>query len=185
MKNKVNFLLPILLLVSLLVFVISISINSPTSFNSSQGIHHGDIWSTQVYRNATGTWEAPYYGYNTYTDAGKNATRDLLGYGNAGAGFKYVGLGNTTAPSSSSTTLASEYSSGTLTRALGTYYALSQVGNWTISNTFTADADNQVVNTTALFNASSSGVLLAGFSFTSATLQTNDQITINATIWAS
>lgn len=184
MKRKVNYL-PILasaFLVLSAIFIVSMA-NNP-SFNSALGIHHGDIWCSQITK-ADGTILPAECGLNTYTNAGMNATRDLLGSGIGTAGFKYIALGNLTVPDATSTTLAGEYTTGGLQRALGTYFSLPQNGNWTISKTFTSTADALLVNTTGLFNASSGGSMLAGFSFTSATLQTNDQITINSTIWSS
>lgn len=183
-KSVVIPLLAILSVAFIFAFVFAFNPQTPISENQVQGITHGDKWCAQIIR-ADGTVEAPYCAENTYTNAGKNATRDLLGGGSGTAAFDYIALGNTTSPTATDTTLGGEYAAGGLTRAQGTYYSLTQAGNWTISKTFTATADNLLVNTTALFNASSSGVMLAGFSFTDATLQTNDQITINATIWSA
>jgi hypothetical protein len=189
MKKEVSTFLVIgVLFLSIFSILFVFSFTSPSpNVNLGTGINHGDRWCVQVTK-ADGTKLPMYCGQNTYTTAGQNATRDLLGDGSAGPGFKYIALGNGTAPASTDTSLNSEITSGQnsgLARALGTYTSLPAPGNWTISNTFTSSQNSQVVNTTALFNDSSSGFELAGFSFTSATLQTNDQITINATIWTA
>lgn len=184
-ESKRTILLSSLLLATLLgVFVFANSLGISNVASPSQGIVHGDEWCAQITR-ADGTIEAPFCGKNTYTNAGKNATRDYIGAGSGGAAFDYIALGNASAPTATDTTLGNEYTDGGLSRAQGTYYSLATNGNWTIGYTFTATADNLLVNTTGIFNASSSGVMFAGFSFADATLQTNDQITINATIWSA
>lgn len=189
MKKEVNDILLLGLLFFSIFFTLFVFAftSSPGNHNFSNGINHGDRWCVQVTK-VDGTKLPAYCGQNTYTNAGMNATRDLLGAGSGSAGFKYIALGNGTAPSVTDTSLNSEITSGQnsgLARALGTYTPLNQNGNWTISSTFTSSINAQVVNTTALFNASSGGAELAGFSFTSATLQTNDQITVNISIWTS
>lgn len=185
MKNKHQNLLLFFGAFAVLLFLAFIVTSSPSPnvVSQTQGLHHGDHWCTQILR-ADGTLESPVCGENTYTNAGKNATRDYL-WGTAGANFDYLALGNKTATSSTSTTLDGEYAGGGLQRAQGTIYNLAQAGNVTVSKTFTSTANNLLVNTTALFNATSGGTLFAGFSFTSATLQTGDKIIINATIWSS
>ena len=130
--------------------------------------------------------------HNLFTDSGRNATRDILGTSVNLSAFNYIALCNMTAsaesppclePRVNDTELEGEYSAGGLSRALSTYTELSATaGNWTISTTFTATADDLTTNTTGLFNDSALGILFAENTFTTVTLQTDDQLTINWTI---
>ena len=71
-----------------------------------------------------------------------------------------------------------------LDRTQGTY-GDNGVGNWSIWTTFTATADDLLTNKTGIFNASAVGTLFAENTFTLATLQSSDQITINWTIFVT
>jgi len=126
--------------------------------------------------------------HNVLTNAGAEAIEDILGQNTAFGAFNYIGLCNATAgcttPSVTDTTIDNEYTTAGLTRAVGTYYDNAN-GNWTISKTFTATADSLETNVTGLYNQATGGTLLATNSFTLATLQTNDQLTVNITITAS
>ena len=76
--------------------------------------------------------------------------------------YEYIALGNGSAPTASSTILDNEQTDCGLERKLGDYYDLG-VGNWEINTTFTYTCDSsRTINTTATFNASSGGVMLAG-----------------------
>jgi len=123
--------------------------------------------------------------HNTFVDAGKNWTRDCIGQGICGAtAFKYIAVGNTTAPTSSSTSLAGEIADCGLARASGTYATIG-TGNWSITYLWTSSCNNEAVNTTALFNASSTGTMFMGDSFTTVTLQNTHQLNITITQWVA
>lgn len=124
---------------------------------------------------------------NLITNDGKDAVRDILGQGSSTAAFDYIALCNADtgcgAADAASSTLENEYTGGTgLGRAQGTFTSLG-TGNWSIVKTFKATADNQLTNKTGLFNATSDGTLLAENTFSLVTLQTDDEVTINWTIW--
>lgn len=123
--------------------------------------------------------------HNALYNSGANMTRDMLGDG-GGAAVDYISLCNATAncttPTASDdpadTDLYNEYTNCGLSEVQGTYNALGQTGNWTISTTFTATCNGLEVNATRLSNSTDE---FAGNAFTLVTLQTNDQLTINVT----
>jgi len=131
---------------------------------------------------ADGTVEDLGCDHNVITNVGLDHIKYLLGTGITSEACKYIALGNGTAPTSTSTSLDAEITVCGLTRTAGSYTS-NGVGNWTISNTWTSTCDGIAVNTTALFNATSAGTMFAGDSFTTSTLNTNDQIQVSWTIW--
>jgi len=133
--------------------------------------------------------------HNTMTNAGLNWTRDLIGNWSGGTNpMKFIALGNgSTAENSSLTTLPNQINDCGLAIAEGAY-AVNQTssGSWSISKQFTSTCDNIVVNTTALYNQSSSTcgsggcVMFAGKDFSSnVTLMNNDQLNITWYIWVT
>jgi len=124
--------------------------------------------------------------HNILYNSGKNLIRDLVGGGGSGAVLN-ISLCNATAgcggPVADASETYSEFAGCGLENSQGTYTALTQDGNWTITKTFTATCDNVETNVTRLQNAT--GTNFAGNSFTLVTLQTNDQLTINWTIQVS
>ncbi|MFH0929132.1 MAG: hypothetical protein V1818_02120 [Candidatus Aenigmatarchaeota archaeon] len=123
---------------------------------------------------------------NALTDAGKNAIKDLLGSGTAGAAFNYIALGNGSTPGAGSTNLAQEIGEASLGRALGTFNSVG-TGNWSITKTFTASGAVGFINTTALFNATfpTNNTMFAYNTFTNVSLQNADQINVTWTIWVT
>ncbi len=114
---------------------------------------------------------------NFFSNAGRNAVMDLVGGGALAnlALFRQIALCNGT----NSVGGVQCYIDSGLTNATGTFLKVSDPGNWSISNTFTSTADNKAVNSTALFNGSTTGsTYFAGNNFTVVTLNNNDQITI-------
>lgn len=181
--NKRNYLFFAIPLLLAFVFAFSVvNFNTPIEDNPLSIKYNSNVC---VYKNNELLGEC--YS-NLVTTAGLNAIKDGLGQGSLPAAYDYVALCNATAgctdPAAGDTALDNEYAAGGLSRAQGTYSSNGN-GNWTISKTFTATADSLVTNMTGLFNASSSGTMLAENNFTSVTLQTNDQLTINWTIWVS
>lgn len=127
--------------------------------------------------------------HNTLFNVGAEDIEQILGVGVNYSAFNYIYLCNATAgcgtPSAGETEDYNQYSAGGLTGGAGTYSSNGN-GNWTISKTFTATADSLETNVTKLGNSTgTAGTYLAGNSFTLTTLQTNDQLTINWTIWVS
>ncbi len=188
MENKYNILGILgLLFISVFMFnlisVTDIISQSPETLTGDNIEYHSSV-CTSVLR-VDGTHEDNGCSKNLLTDAGKNLIKDMLSSG-SGAGVDYIGLCNSTAgctsPEAGDTALDNEYTSSGLTRVQATYGSLG-TGNWSEVTTFTATVDDLSTNMTGLFNASSGGTLFAENAFTLVTLQTNDQLTINWTIW--
>lgn len=179
-------LVPLFVFALLGVFAFSMMPSSSTS--SGDGIMYNSNVCTSVLRASDGTQESLGCSHNLVTDAGLNAVRDILGQGTQFGAFDYIGLCNATAacaaPAAGDTTLENEFGSAGLSRAQGTYGTLG-TGNWSIYKTFTATADSLETNKTGIFNQSSGGTLLAENTFTLVTLQTNDQLTVNWTIYVT
>lgn len=128
------------------------------------------------------------------TNAGKDhVSKQVAGSASATAVAKWVALtANSTAPSATNTTLASEITTagGGLVRAAGTYAHTNGTSTYTITNTFTANGSDSLPVTVAkvgIFNAASSGDLvfetLLG---TTATLSASgDTLTITQTVTLS
>jgi hypothetical protein len=127
--------------------------------------------------------------HNLVTYAGRDLMH-LQCYGTTGLsanGFNYIALTNDSgAPAVTDTTLASELTNSSapgLGRTQGAYAHTSNTNTTTIANTFTyTGVSSQGVQKTALFDASTSGVMNHEISFTSRTLFTNDTITLTFTI---
>ena len=131
--------------------------------------------------------------HNLLLNAGKNMTRDALTNGLAAGGVpKWIALGNGTATQApTDNVLATEIGTECgLNRASGTINfdtVYNNIGNWSVTKTFTSSCNNAIVNTTALYNATVSGAnnTFAETTFTSTTLQANDQINITWFIFVS
>ena len=125
--------------------------------------------------------------HNIITNAGKDYVLALLKGETSGA-VKYIAIGNGTAPAAGDTTLDGEQTTDGLARAEGTIDTTGSSGSYNVSVnkvfTYTGSSD-RVVNTTALFNASSGGTFFIGDSFSSRTLKQNDKINITAYFWHS
>lgn len=124
--------------------------------------------------------------HNVLTDAGKNWIKECIGnFGCGATAMKYIAVGNGTAPASASTTLNGEITTCGMGRASGTYASIG-TGNWSITYLWTDSGCNNLgVNSTALFNASSSGTMFMGDTFTLVTLQDTHQLNITITQWVS
>jgi len=181
MKNK--YLIPIFVVLLVIgVFAIASFSNYPRGENLGDSItYHSNVC---IYKNG----ELIECSHNLLTDAGKNLIKTILGDTGSGGPVQYIALCNATAgcsaPAAGDTTLDNEYTSCGLSRTQGTYGSLG-TGNWSIAHTFTATCDNLETNMTGLFNQVSGGTLFAENTFTSVTLQTDDQLLVNWTIWVS
>jgi len=160
---------------------------SNTGISIKEPMHSSSSVCAQIIR-ADGTTEDLGCKENVWTNTGKNWTRDCIGQFLCGAtAFKYLAVGNGSAPSATSTTLDSEITTCGFNRTTAGTYVTEQasVGNWTIYQTWTSTCNNLVVNSTAVFNATSAGTMLAGTTITSATLQSSDQLQVNYTKWVA
>lgn len=104
-------------------------------------------------------------------------------------GFNWIGLAaSSNSPVATDTTLSStqtgELSGSGLTRTQGVVTLASGSGNQTtVANTFTyTGGGSQAIGSTALFTASTSGVMNHEINFTVRTLFTNDTIAVTFTI---
>ncbi len=174
-------------------FVLSASLTPSLHDGVSSGVHPLDMVCVYHFSSpATGhKLLSEECNHNLLYDSGANITRDAL-IGATGASVTTVSLCNATSNGTGSSFCFSPLASGAenfvaynacgLQNATGTATVLNQKGNWTVSKTFTSTCDSQVTNVTRLMNAT---VLFAGSSFTSVTLLTNDQLTINWTLQVS
>lgn len=159
-----------------------------SDISDSDSIKYHSSVCTAVVR-ADGTYEPNGCSSNTLTTAGKNLIKNALAFGGTVGNVTYIGLCNASGPgcnasSADNTILDDEYAAGGLSRGGGNY-ASQGTGNWSVYKTFTATANNLLTNKTGLFNNSAADTLFAENTFTLVTLQTNDQLTINWTIWVS
>lgn len=123
---------------------------------------------------------------NLLTNAGRDWMHAQV-YTNTSAGTRGAGyLAVTTdsgAPAAGDTTLATEITTGGLGRAdAGTKTHTGGTNSTTVAHTFTASAQHTAVQKGALFNASSSGTMAHENTFTSASLEINDTLTVTATL---
>lgn len=129
--------------------------------------------------------------FNLVTDAGRVGIHTYI-YGTAAqraaaspvvsnVGLNYIALSNDgSAPANGDTSLTGELSGDGLSRVQGTVTLPTGSGTvTTISHTFTYAGVSQAVQKTALFDASSGGRMAHEILFTSKTLTTGDQLTLN------
>jgi len=148
-----------------------------TSISGGEGIRYHSM--VCVYKNG----ELIQCDHNVLTNNGKDLIQSYLS-GGAGAAVDYIALGNGSAPTSTSTTLDNEITTSGLARAQGSVSSVG-TGNWSLNHQWTSTGDNIVVNTTALFNASSGGTMFAGNEFTDVTLQKDDKINVTWWVWVT
>ena len=143
--------------------------------------------------------------HNVFTNRGMNATRDFLFHGATGT-YNVISVGIVNASQTvvdeclSNQTGAGAYcrdwTANGLTQAVGTVKDIVSgggvdFGNVSITKTFTCtDCTDTVINGTGLYNTTTTGIssvngqmMFAEANFTSATLQTNDQINVTWFIW--
>jgi hypothetical protein len=173
---------------AILVLAVAFYLNPIKGSESSDATinYHSSV--CKVVTRADGTVEDLGCNPNIVTNAGLNHLRDFLGQGNVGsANASIITVGNGTAPVAGSTTLNNEITDCGFGRVGATYAVVGAgSGNWSLTYTWTdVSCNGLVVNTTALFNASTSGTMFAGNSFTSVTLQANDQLNVTWTIWVT
>jgi hypothetical protein len=137
--------------------------------------------------------EEDVFGHNLILNAGR-VTMHTQMYGTSGIltnGFNYIGLAaSSNSPVATDTTLSStqtgELSGNGLTRTQGLVTLPTGSGTMTtIANTFTYTGSSQAIGSTALFTASSLGIMNHEINFTIRTLFTNDTLTLTFTITTS
>ncbi len=121
---------------------------------------------------------------NLLYNNGKDIIKAILGTGANMGAIANISLCNASASCGTPVAAGSEgftaYTNCGLPSKIGTYGSLN-TGNWSMYNTFTSTCDN--VNSTSTRLTNVTGGIFAGNTFTLVTLQTNDQLTINWTIW--
>jgi len=188
MKNSTKFIgviFGILLLSSILALSGAFNYSSNDATNSDASIKYNSNVCSYITRT-DGTIEDNGCSHNLLTNFGKNMIRASLTSAN-GVAVSYIGLCNATAGCNATNVadggLYNEFTNSGLNRTNEATLLNLGTGNWSYSRTFVASADNLVTNKTGIFNASSGDTMLAENTFTTSTLQTNDQITINWSIW--
>ena len=127
------------------------------------------------------------------TNGGKDFIAAQVGGAGGTATAAYIALtANSTAPAAGDTTLAGEIvtASGGLIRALGTYAHTGGTSTYTVSKTFTTNANDTLPVTVAkvgLFTASSSGTMVfeTALSPTATLSAVGDTLTITQTVTLS
>jgi len=179
--NKIIFAVS---LVALAFLAFSLSTTTvPMQTGASSGIAYHSV--VCVYKN--GVLVEPCHS-NLLTNGGK----DLVMFGLNSSGPQNVvliGVSNqTSAQAATDTALATEWTSCGLTNSSGTF-VYRGVGQWNVTKTFTSTCDSVTVNGTALYNNSLGNGLankmFAETTFTSTTLNTNDQLNITWGIYVS
>lgn len=186
-KNKLLFVIPAMILaLAILAIVFSVPASQGTN-NQGQSIqYHASVCKTLIYPN--GTRQSLGCSPNVLFNTGADAIMTYLGTNTKTDGQPVkIALCNATAgcatPTAAGTESYHEFTSCGLTSATGTYNS-NGVGNWSIAHTFTASCNNLVTNVTRLeFNGTT--VYFSGNNFSTTTLQSTDELSINWTIAVS
>jgi hypothetical protein len=189
-QMKVIAFLSILSIILFSAFLISLPGKVPTEY--SEGIGYHSSVCTYIVRE-DGQMVDNGCSHNLLTNAGANAIRDALTTDATTVSFSYIGLcnasfgGDCNGTNIADESLYHEFPAGAngLNRTNEATFLPLGIGNWSYSRTFVAGEDNMVTNKTGIFNATSGGTMLAVNTFTTSTLQTGDQITVNWSIWVA
>ena len=175
-------LLPIIFGIILVsAFLIS---NNQLAPSTEQGLNYDSMVCKQIIR-ADGTIEEAECSHNQLLNAGANITRDCLRTGTCSA-ITNITLCNSTAgcgtPSAAGTETFSFLTACGVgpDQAAGTAGIIAGIGNWTVTKTFTSTCDNIATNVTRIGNTT---IPFAANSFTAVTLQNNDQLVVNWTMF--
>lgn len=184
MRLKRIYLVSLLLVISLFVVlsIYNLPVNPIDTSGTSQGINYES--QVCIFKND----ELIQCNHNVLFNNGAEAIEQDLGNGVINGPFKNISLCNSTTAAgvncgtvtAGQTEAYNLFSAGGLIQGAGTYFSNGN-GNWTISKTFTATANSLTTNVTKLSNIT--GYNLSGNSFTAVSLNIDDQITINWTIW--
>lgn len=133
---------------------------------------------------ADGTHEELGIAQNLRTTVGADWQADVMGNSTQPAEAQYIALTtNTTAPAAGDTTLTGEIASDGLERAQGAYTHTGGTTSYKITHTFTATGAHTDVAKAGLFNDAAAGTLVfATLLSSTATLATNDTLTIEWTV---
>ena len=190
---KKMYLLPILVILAVGSAMAILPSMMTSSSSTSDGLQYHAVVCKEVYR-ADGTVEDIGCGSNILVNNGRNMIQDRM-TGSQTGNLSVINVGgNLTAMTTASTNISNIFNAASgLSPAVGAIYnatdPLTQVGNTSVTHTFTAAADNLYVNQTGLSNESllvtSGAALFAGEGFTNVVLQTNDQLNVTWYWWVS
>jgi hypothetical protein len=146
----------------------------------SDGISFSNFFCTEIKR-ANGEIAYSKCDHNMQVTQGKTIVRDLL-LGNGG-NLKIMGFGNGSAPVAGDVALNNEIPTVCgFSRAAGTVVYTNTTA-YTVQRVITSTCDNQVVNTTGLYNTTTGNFLAFGGVITSPpTLMSGDTLTQNYTV---
>jgi len=188
MKNKKFLFIPLFMVVLVGVFVMAFSMGSDLNNNptNSQMIGYNSMVCKEVTR-ADGTVEPKDCSHNILYTTGKEAIEVSLGTGSADA-FDWIELCDSVAagcgvPQADSSETYTAHGADGLEAVAGTVGSNAPSGNWSVWNTFTATADNQLTNVSHLTN--DADVELAGNNFGLVNLSNGDSLLLNWTIWVT
>ncbi len=135
-----------------------------------------------------GSWRTSLSLKNLIVSAGKAGAASRINGSGGEAAFTYIGVGTgTTSPAAGNTTLETELAASGLSRANGTVSRITtSVTNDTAQVTYAFSVTgSQAVTEAGLFNASSSGTLLARQAFSALNVVNGDSLTITWRIQCS
>lgn len=184
-KLNKNYVIEAILVAVAVVAIYSIvQVNIPLTSAAVSGLDIGS--SVCIYYNNQPIGPCT---HNAMMTDGLNFVKTLIGnWSGGGNPVKWIALGNTSSAETDQTTLPGEATSCALSRAEGAYASVGN-GNWSISKQFTVagcSGGNIVINTTALFNNSATGMMFAGKNFSNpVTLMNGDQLNITWFIWVT
>ncbi len=170
------------------------SVPAGTSEQTFVGVEYTTAVTKTVYRlnPESGQYEIAEQDttHNLMTNAGKMMIKNFLRGSSAQTNnISAIAVSNSTAPAAGDTTLAGMNLLGDC--GLANITAVNNQINataWDLSWQWTSSCNNQIVNTTAIFNATAAGnvtatsVAFAAATLTSSTLQSTDKIQVNYTI---
>jgi hypothetical protein len=186
MATRLDDFLPVgFLSVSFLLFAVMASAAPHVSDDATTGLlaYHSDVCIEVERTDGTRQIVDCQPNPNFFTPEGRNLVMHELGTGVSLGATNVIALCNiSTGAVGAINCYGNNTPANGLGNATGTFAAIPNTfGNWSISNTFTATADNTVVNGTALLNGTAQGsgaIVFANNTFSAVTLNTNDQITI-------
>ena len=167
----------------LAMFVVGFNIGNVGDNLVGDGLNYHSSVCPSLKRAGSDEWVSFDCEENTVTNNGLNYVKDCIGNGGTND-INTLALGKTTAPAVGETALAGLWATCGLTKAVATYNSNGD-GNWSQAYTWTSSCDDSVVNTTALYKAATVEGMFAGTTFTATTLQTDDSLKVNYTVWVS
>ena len=179
---------------TILIAFMAVAIYSSTMLQASEDSSNIAIHSSVcIYKNNELIGSCT---HNAMMNAGLNWTRDLIGNAGTSGSVKNIALGNTTtAETITLTSIPGQINDCSLAPAASTYAVVgSSIGNFSVTYEWTSSCNNEVVNTTALYNISAPGssctstncTMFAGKNFASSvTLQSGDKLNVTWYVWVA